>query len=71
MMTLSKSQKQRAIEQMHELMQHHPLDADGMTEEWLDAEGLLESYRTITRRCALEASRVVTCAPAASDHLAG
>lgn len=43
-MTLSKSQKQRAIEQMHELMQHHPLDPDGMTEGWLDAEGLLESY---------------------------
>lgn len=43
-MTLSKSQKQRAIEQMHELMQRHPLDGDGMTEGWLNAESLLESY---------------------------
>ncbi|WP_439125960.1 MAG: hypothetical protein ACNJA3_29060 (plasmid) [Pseudomonas rhizophila] len=44
-MKLSKSQKQRAIEQMHELMQMHPLDDDdGMAERWLDAEGVLDSY---------------------------
>jgi len=43
-MKLSKAQKQRAIEQMHELMQQHPLDDDGIAERWLDAEGLLDSY---------------------------
>lgn len=43
-MKLSKSQKQRAIDQMHELMQRHPLDADGMAECWLNAEGVLDSY---------------------------
>nr|WP_172689823.1 hypothetical protein [Pseudomonas fluorescens]ASI38086.1 Hypothetical protein [Pseudomonas fluorescens]AWH58683.1 Hypothetical protein [Pseudomonas fluorescens] len=43
-MKLSKSQKQHAIEQMHELMRMHPLDDDGMAERWLDAEGVLDSY---------------------------
>lgn len=44
LMKLSKSQKQRAIEQMQELMQYHPLDADGTAERWLDAEGMLDTY---------------------------
>ncbi|AQX58276.1 MULTISPECIES: hypothetical protein [Pseudomonas syringae group] len=43
-MKLSKSQKQRAIQQMHKLRQQYPLDADGMAERWLDAEGVLDSY---------------------------
>ena len=43
-MKLSKVQKERAIEQMHDLMLRQPQDADGMNQCCLEAVAVLESY---------------------------
>lgn len=43
-MKLAKAQKEHAIEQMHNLMQCLPQDADGMAKCWFAAENVLDSY---------------------------
>ncbi|SIQ98559.1 hypothetical protein [Aquipseudomonas alcaligenes] len=43
-MKLTKTQKEHAIKQMHDLMHRLPQDPDGMEKCWLAAEDVLDSY---------------------------
>lgn len=45
-MKLSESQKEHAIEQMHDLLRRLPQDDEGMRKSWFAAEKVLDSYIT-------------------------